>query len=138
MSGNILAASIFVDDSNCLCCVPLENQPIGSSSASANTARPIQRRHTEPHNAGNPSTSFSALNRIATQPEGSSKKLNVHRTMSRTFSLRRAATSMLQPPKKIGPAPTVWKSIRSVLLSSCQSPSRLSFPSSRHVAHDFL
>ncbi|KAH7906844.1 Calcium/proton exchanger [Hygrophoropsis aurantiaca] len=35
-----------------------------------------------------------------------------------SLSLRRVATTMLQPEKKIGPPPNVWKSIRSIILAS--------------------
>jgi hypothetical protein len=42
----------------------------------------------------------------------------------RSFNLRRAATSLFRPHKKIGRAPGVFRSIRSITMASCmRSPS---------------
>lgn len=57
----------------------------------------------------------------------------VQRSDSRTsrttsFSLRRAATTMFTPEKKVGEAPGVLKSLYAVLTSSC----KLAFGSAKH------
>ena len=35
-------------------------------------------------------------------------------------SLREHAAALMQPPMKVGPPPTVWQSIRAILLVSCE------------------
>lgn len=107
----------------------VSNSHISGSSESIGTEHPLV---TEPQQ-------YSTSDTPAVQELRSRKAtgdVQVARTTSRpspqntrqsfSTSLRRAATTMLQPEKKIGQAPSMWQSTKSIILSSCTVPPRCS------------
>lgn len=71
------------------------------------------------------SRSASTQQILLQEPVGSSSAVKRtttggERQRGTTLSLRDRAITLLQPVKKVGPAPTAWKSIRAILLASCE------------------
>lgn len=70
---------------------------------------------------------------LPAEPSGTSsavRKPTIERITRTKTSLQQYATTLMQPPKKVGPAPTVWQSIRAIITASCKSSADEACPSS--------
>jgi len=98
--------------------VTLGSSHVSDLESSAEEQTLISRSHTEPSSCSDRTIPLRSLVRRKTTIPHEAPS-NGKPGVPRPFSLRRATTTMLTPPRRIGPAPGFFESLKSILFASC-------------------
>ena len=103
VTGEISPKS-FMDDHKSTVSGTVSTEPPPSDLALLPPSVGFKEPQTNIHSSG------QQLRQIRSKPTGNSFPA----------SIREKAVTLLQPDRKIGPSPSLWKSIRSIILASCE------------------